>query len=397
MKFEIYELPNRPQGFETVEAMADEPQPEEGTEGRDAKKARTGSSDRVGKRKVALLLAYNGARYQGLQKNPNAVTVEEKLEQAIHRAGGISDDNVGTLQKVGWSRAGRTDKGVHAVGQIISLKMMLQPEPMVERINAQLQGESIRILGCERVTNSFCAHTSCEAREYEYLLPAYVLRAPSASSPKDEPLQEAELTQLAGFVQQLEGTHYFHNFTDGKLRRTDKEAQRYIIAVKASNAATRGGIAWVALRYHGQSFLLHQIRKMTAVVVACMRSALPSDSIQLGFSLPRLQTSIPLAPACALTLRRAFFPKYERWYGSRGSIHFDACATAQDAFMTEHVVPHILEQEALGVFSTFAAELDAYELRPVTRELIGADENTASTTPASAVGLPSAVEPDGSS
>lgn len=65
--------------------------------------------------------------------------------------------------------------------------------------------------------------------------------------------------------------------------------------------------------------------------------------------------------------------------------------------MTEHVLPHILEQEALGVFSTFAAELDAYELRPVTRELIGADENTASTTPASAVGLPSAVEPDGSS
>ena len=65
---------------------------------------------------VALLLAYSGTRYQGLQKNPGAVTVEEALEAAIHRAGGIADDNVGTLQKVSWSRAGRTDKGVHAVG-----------------------------------------------------------------------------------------------------------------------------------------------------------------------------------------------------------------------------------------------------------------------------------------
>ena len=41
------------------------------------------------KRKVALLVAYNGAPYQGLQKNPGATTIEETLEAAIHSAGGI--------------------------------------------------------------------------------------------------------------------------------------------------------------------------------------------------------------------------------------------------------------------------------------------------------------------
>ena len=81
------------------------------------------------KRKVALLLAYSGTRYQGLQKNPGAVTVEGALEAAIHRAGGITDENFGTLQKVSWSRAGRTDKGVHAVGQIIGLKLVGPGEP----------------------------------------------------------------------------------------------------------------------------------------------------------------------------------------------------------------------------------------------------------------------------
>ena len=49
------------------------------------------------------------------------MTVEEALEAAIHRAGGIADDNMGTLQKVSWSRAGRTDKGVHAIGQVTVL------------------------------------------------------------------------------------------------------------------------------------------------------------------------------------------------------------------------------------------------------------------------------------
>ena len=61
------------------------------------------------KRKVCLLVAYTGAPYQGLQKNPGAVTVEETLEVAMHRAGAMTDDNVGTLQKISWSRAGRTD------------------------------------------------------------------------------------------------------------------------------------------------------------------------------------------------------------------------------------------------------------------------------------------------
>ena len=72
---------------------------------------------------VALLLAYCGTRYQGLQKNPGAVTVEETLGAAIHRAGGITADNVGTLQKVSWSRAGRTDKGVSALGQVVALHL----------------------------------------------------------------------------------------------------------------------------------------------------------------------------------------------------------------------------------------------------------------------------------
>ena len=126
---------------------------------------------------VALLLAYSGTRYQGLQKNPGAVTVEEALEAAIHRAGGIADDNVGTLQKVSWSRAGRTDKGVHAVGQIIGVKLVgLDHEQLLDRINHELVGSEVRVLGLERVTQGFCAHTMCSSREYEYLLPTYVLR-----------------------------------------------------------------------------------------------------------------------------------------------------------------------------------------------------------------------------
>lgn len=91
------------------------------------------------KERIAIVFGYIGARFQGLQRNPGAFTVEDELESAIFRAGGITSEpsrqrgtrgaagstpsslppeqNVGDFHKIGWNRAARTDKGVHAMGQ----------------------------------------------------------------------------------------------------------------------------------------------------------------------------------------------------------------------------------------------------------------------------------------
>ena len=135
-----------------------------------------------------------------------------------------------------WSRAGRTDKGAHAVGQFIGLKMVLHnddadPDPMVARVNAELArgAHAVRILAVARATNGFCAHSGCSSREYEYLLPACALRpAGSAHGDGTTAPTAAELERLRGLLAQLEGTHSFHNLSDGKLTPGDKQAQRYI-------------------------------------------------------------------------------------------------------------------------------------------------------------------------
>ena len=203
------------------------------------------------KRKVALLVAYNGSRYQGLQRNPGADAIEDVLERALHAVGAISDDNVGTLQKISWSRAGRTDKGVHAVGQIISAKLMLlggervdgheavdgddvDTAPTLAALNEELarRCDDVRVLGIARVTNKFCAHTGCTSREYEYLIPAYCLRPPDPAILKtdvdigraitqearegDRPLSKEEVERVNAALSILQGTHNFHNFTDAK-------------------------------------------------------------------------------------------------------------------------------------------------------------------------------------
>lgn len=61
-----------------------------------------------------------------------------------------------------WSRAARTDKGVSALGQVVSLNMVLQ-EGIVQRINEQLPA-SIRVLAYRRTTNRFDARHLCDRR-----------------------------------------------------------------------------------------------------------------------------------------------------------------------------------------------------------------------------------------
>jgi len=240
----------------------------------------------------------------------------------------------------------------------------------------------------------------CESREYQYVLPVYALRraavavdetgerlgdsAGAEARRREEGLTAEERARLLSYLQQLEGTHYFHNFTDHKLTCKDKQAQRYLLSARVVDVPPLNGTACVSLCYHGQSFLLHQIRKMTSVVVGCMRGDLPPDALGVALSTPSLRSGIPLAPACALTLRRCFFPRYEKWYGERGSIHFERCAAAQDEFLHQRIYPYLAEQEAAGAFREFTESLERFRLEP--RPPRADVEDSAGTADGDAVG-----------
>ena len=63
------------------------------------------------------------AGYSGLvsHKSSNAITIETELETALNKAGCIEDFNLGNLERLGWSRSSRTDKGVHARTVIVGV------------------------------------------------------------------------------------------------------------------------------------------------------------------------------------------------------------------------------------------------------------------------------------
>lgn len=126
------------------------------------------------RRKVAIFFAYCGVGYQGMQKNPGAKTIEGDFEEALYLAGAIPEEERGLHRKFDWARSARTDKGVSAVGQVVSGRFYVDPPGFVERLNSHLAPQ-IRVFGYKRATPSFNAKKFCDRRRYVYLVPVFAL------------------------------------------------------------------------------------------------------------------------------------------------------------------------------------------------------------------------------
>ncbi|KAF4977412.1 hypothetical protein FZEAL_6057 [Fusarium zealandicum] len=135
------------------------------------------AEERRPKRKVAVMIGYAGTGYKGMQVNGNEKTIEADLFKAFVAAGAISKANADDPKKSSLVRCARTDKGVHAAGNVISLKLIIEDDDIIDKINAELP-EQIRIWGIQRTNNAFSCYQTCDSRWYEYLMPSYCLLPP---------------------------------------------------------------------------------------------------------------------------------------------------------------------------------------------------------------------------
>lgn len=144
---------------------------------------------RYKRRKIAIFFAYCGVGYQGMQKNPGAKTIEGDLEEALFFSGAVPEQDRGHPKRFDWARSARTDKGVSAVGQVVSGRFYIDPPGLVERLNSNLPPQ-IRIFGFKRVTASFNAKKFCDRRRYVYLIPVFAL------DPSSHPDRESVLASV---------------------------------------------------------------------------------------------------------------------------------------------------------------------------------------------------------
>ncbi|KAG7291279.1 hypothetical protein NEMBOFW57_001291 [Staphylotrichum longicolle] len=139
------------------------------------------AEERRPKRKVAVMIGYAGTGYHGIQINHKEKTIEGDIFAAFVAAGAISKANADDPKKSSLVRCARTDKGVHAAGNVLSLKLIVEDEDIVDKINQHLP-DQIRIWGIQRTSNGFSCYQACDSRWYEYLMPSYSLLPPQPHS-----------------------------------------------------------------------------------------------------------------------------------------------------------------------------------------------------------------------
>ncbi|XVF83049.1 hypothetical protein PTKIN_Ptkin16aG0101200 [Pterospermum kingtungense] len=419
--------------------------------------AATGTKkQRYKRRKIAMFFAYCGVGYQGMQKNPGAKTIEGDLEEALFHSGAVPEQDRGNSKRYDWARSARTDKGVSAVGQVVSGRFYIDPPGLVERLN-QILPPQIRIFGYKRVTASFNAKKFCDRRRYVYLIPVFALD-PSCHRDRESVLASlgsgnelvkclecsergrkvegvmgkrssletkstivqsdissnneqngnaineenltSELKEVSdGSVQNevtdmedtgvenevtnvddsgveedkvnLEskpveerkfcygeeekerfnrilkhyvGSHNFHNFTT-RTKAEDPAARRYIVSFHANTVVTVEGIDFVKCEVVGQSFMLHQIRKMIGMAVAVMRNCAPESLIETALRKD-VHINVPTAPEVGLYLDECLFASYnQKWKDSHEELSLKAYEEEAEEFKMKFIYSHIASTE----------------------------------------------------
>ncbi|DAZ96995.1 TPA: hypothetical protein N0F65_011910 [Lagenidium giganteum] len=356
------------------------------------------------KKRYALWIAFCGKKYSGMQMNEGVQTIEAELERALFEAGAIAESNYGFLKKIGWSRAARTDKGVHAAGQLLTAKLHVgdDVDAFIAKVNESLP-EDIRVLHMVTTTKNFNAKMSCDQRTYEYLAPTFIFAprtkaaaaAETAGSngakwpsnldeediddtvvldPKtlDEQrqfrLSDTTFKKINETLARFVGTHNFHNFTS-KLEPNSPKCKRFIMSFTADAPFVENNMEWIRLRVVGQSFLLHHIRKMIGTAVEIVAAVTDAETIARAVELDKMD--LPKAPSVGLYLAQAHFEVYnQRMEDAIETTHPPLNLEQEDVrerveqFKRDKIFKHIIEHEEKT--RTYARWLRTLELLPFT-------------------------------
>ncbi|MCR4374607.1 MAG: tRNA pseudouridine(38-40) synthase TruA [Acidobacteria bacterium] len=235
-----------------------------------------------------LIMEYAGTRYSGWQIQKNARTVQGELHHALQEATrGRQFETYGS---------GRTDAGVHALGQVVhvDLPTALPPDTLVARINDHLPHD-INVLSAERMPPRFHARHSAVARRYRY----QISRRRSAFEKNyvwwvREPLNLARMREAASH---LVGFADFRSFTDD-----DPEEKSTHVLLQELTLTEQDHL--ILVHVTGSHFLWKMVRRIVGVLVGAGKGDLtPGDVGRL------LQKESPLtaqltAPAAGLFLER---------------------------------------------------------------------------------------------
>jgi tRNA pseudouridine38-40 synthase len=197
-------------------------------------------------RRIALKFAYDGSGFYGFQRQPEQITVEGELVRALARVGAIR-----SARECGYRSSSRTDRGVSALGNIISLRTSFPPPKLCSAVNSHMDG--VWTYSAVEVPDEFNPRAARQ-RWYRYYL--------------------TNTGQNPGLMRELASRFVgVHDFS-GYARKDKRNPMRKIDSIEISDAGM-----FYAIDFRAESFLWNMVRRIVWMINEGSTGRMPVDSI----------------------------------------------------------------------------------------------------------------------
>ncbi|WP_288339677.1 tRNA pseudouridine(38-40) synthase TruA [uncultured Allobaculum sp.] len=242
------------------------------------------------------ILAYDGHRYGGFQKQTNATGIQEVIEKALEKI---------LHQPASITASGRTDAGVHALGQVFHFDGPdnISPLGYYNALNTLLP-KDIRIQSVEAVDEDFHARFSARFKRYDYVI----------TKERDNPFlynyshfvwRDLDVERMRQGAAVFEGEHDFTSFSNAQIdERKPRTKTIYRICIQEEPKGLR-------LIFVGTGFLRYQVRMMSAALIALGEGRITVDELKVMLEAKDKHASRFNAPAKALYLVQVGYTQNE--------------------------------------------------------------------------------------
>ena len=251
-------------------------------------------------RTLKLTLAYDGTAFVGWQRQQSGISIQGLVEDAFARIEGSSVVVTG---------AGRTDAGVHAVGQVASVRVghPIGVAPLQRALNAILP-EEVRVLEVVEAPGDFHARFGARAKTYHYRIVTGYIVSPFERRYAWHVTQPLDIEAMRAAARPLVGTHDFAAFraagtetstTVRTITRLDVTETAPPVAAVADPRARA-----IALEVDGDGFLRHMVRTIAGTLVEIGTGRRTPQSIVATLASKDRSEAGPTAPPWGLFLVR---------------------------------------------------------------------------------------------
>ena len=248
-------------------------------------------------RNVRLVVEYDGTAFHGWQAQvvPAVRTVQEELEAVLSRV---------LREPIHLAVAGRTDRGVHARGQVANFRTSsdLSLSRLARALAGLLPGD-VSVRGIAEVPPSFHARHSAVERRYQYRL----LDGPSATWARRAwwPWARLDPAALTRAYAPLLGEHDFRSFAGKSPGQEEEHGRCRVTRIEF--------VRWeegVLFAIHANRFLYHMVRNLVGTAIAITRLRLAADALPEILAARDRRRAGPTAPAVGLSLDEVLYPPH---------------------------------------------------------------------------------------